>query len=88
MLKNKKEKTNSEITEYLNKHLGEYVLCDFLLNTKRIKRQGILEKVENDHIILYDTISDMKIICYIRHLEFLYILNEYSRPKNNYNQIG
>ncbi len=74
------------LAEQLQSSIGYYVVCDFLIGTQLLEtRDGILNSVGINFIVLYQPEFDRYIVCDLYALKFITIYNSTEVPSRNRN---
>ncbi len=74
------------LAEELQSSIGYYVVCDFLIGTQLLEtRDGILNSVGVNFIVLYQPELDRYIVCDLYALKFITIYNSTEVPARNRN---
>ncbi len=74
------------LAEELQSSIGYYVVCDFLVGTQLLEtRDGILNSVGINFLVLYQPELDRYIVCDLYALKFITIYNSTEVPARNRN---
>ena len=81
-----RESQTMMLAEELQSSIGYYVVCDFLIGTQLLEtRDGILNSVGINFIVLYQPELDRYIVCDLYALKFITIYNSTDVPARNRN---